>query len=151
MQLHQLKKTTAKKQKRLGRGYGSAKGGHTAGRGQKGQKSRSSVPIWFEGGQLPQIRRFPYIRGKSRFKSLKKEVVHINLNQLNQLKKNTQVNPKALVDAGLVKPKELERKHIKVLGRGKLEIPLTVKLDTSQSAKAKIEAAGGKVQSGQPA
>lgn len=56
--------------KRVGRGYGSGKGGHTAGRGNKGQGSRTGggVPLWFEGGQLPLIKRMPMWRGKGRFK-----------------------------------------------------------------------------------
>lgn len=149
MKLHQLSKTTTKPKKRLGRGYGSGKGGHTTVRGTKGQKSRSKIPMWFEGGQLPQIRRFPFIRGKGRFKSLKPDVVEINLSQLNTLKPNSQVNPKTLVDMGLVRPADIKSKHIKILGRGKLEVPLNINLPTSKSARNKIEAAGGKVNRGQ--
>ncbi|MBU1070791.1 uL15 family ribosomal protein, partial [Patescibacteria group bacterium] len=52
MNLSNLPKITQRPKKRVGRGYGSGKGGHTSGRGQKGQKSRSKIPIWFEGGQL---------------------------------------------------------------------------------------------------
>src|SRR3990167_1873787 len=65
-------KTTTTRKKRLGQGYGSGKGGHTVGRGQKGQKSRKgkSIPLWFEGGQLPGVKKFPMIRGKSRFSTL---------------------------------------------------------------------------------
>jgi ribosomal protein L15 len=79
MKLHQLPKTTTRAQKRLGRGYGSGKGGHTSSRGQKGDLARGSVPAWFEGGQLPQIRRFPFQRGKLRFKSLIPKPVLITL------------------------------------------------------------------------
>ena len=67
MKLHQLTKTTTRSQKRRGRGYGSGVGGHTVGRGAKGQKARSNVSLWFEGGQLPLTKRLPFWRGKSRF------------------------------------------------------------------------------------
>ena len=59
--LQKLAKTVTKSNKRVGRGYGSGKGGHTASRGQKGQKSRvgSKIPLWFEGGQLPGVKKYP--------------------------------------------------------------------------------------------
>jgi ribosomal protein L15 len=70
--LSSLTKITTGSKKRLGRGYGSGKGGHTSSRGQKGQKSRvgSKVPLWFEGGALPLSKRIPMWRGKGRFKSM---------------------------------------------------------------------------------
>lgn len=145
MDLSNLPKTTTKSNKRPGRGYGSGKGGHTSGRGQKGQKSRSSVPIWFEGGQLPQIRRFPFIRGKSRLKSIKPDTIEINLSQLNQFRSGTTIDPKTLIKAKMVTEKELEQKTVKVLGRGKVEKPLTIKVDISKSAAEKIKQAGGTV------
>jgi large subunit ribosomal protein L15 len=149
MKLHNLTKTTSKKSKRLGRGYGSGVGGHTTTRGQKGQRSRSKIADWFEGGQLPQIRRFPFIRGKNRFKSLKKQTIEINLNSLNRFKANQTVDLKALVDTGLISQSELIQGQVKILGNGTLEKPLTVTLETSKKAQQKIEAAGGKVDRGQ--
>lgn len=146
MKLNQLPKTVKTAGKRLGRGYGSGVGGHTSTRGQKGQNSRGSMAIWFEGGQLPQIRRFPFIKGKGRFKSLKREIVEINLDQLNKLKPNTVVTPKALVEAGLVRLKDIETKTIKILGRGEITVPLKISLPVSLKAKAKIEAAGGSLE-----
>ncbi len=103
--LNQLEKTTTKKKKRLGRGYGSGKGGHTSSRGMKGQKSRggSKVPLWFEGGQLPLIRRIPFIRGKGRFKTVEPtaEITFIDINKfdfdvvsLNTLKANKIIDPR---------------------------------------------------------
>lgn len=67
--LSSIKSIMDKPKKRVGRGFGSQKGGHTSGRGQKGQKSRrgSKIPLWFEGGQLPLIKRLPMLRGKGRF------------------------------------------------------------------------------------
>jgi large subunit ribosomal protein L15 len=145
MELSQLTKTTTRSKKRLGRGYGSLKGGHTSSRGQKGQTSRSKIAIWFEGGQLPQIRRFPFIRGKNRFKSLKKDTILIDLSQLKDLKANTTVNPKLLVDLKLLKPKELQSKLVKILGRGDIHTALNITIPTSKNAQTKIEKAGGKV------
>lgn len=147
--LHTLEKTTTKSKKRLGRGYGSGKGGHTSSRGQKGQNSRSSVALWFEGGQLPQIRRFPFIKGKGRFQSLKTDVTIINVGQLNSFKKETTVNVKSLIEAGLVSQKDAANTTIKILGEGELNVALTVQLPVSKSAQQKIEKAGGKVTSEQ--
>ena len=66
MQLHELPKIITKGKKRVGRGYGSGKGGHTTGRGAKGQNIRGQVPLYFEGSKMrkPLIRRLPLLRGK---------------------------------------------------------------------------------------
>lgn len=144
--LQTLPKTTVRPKKRLGHGYGSGKGGHTSGRGQKGQNSRNQVPIWFEGGQLPQIRRFPFIRGKSRFEPLHLKPIEINLGALDpKFKAGSEVTTKSLIEAGLVKKSELKFRPVKILGRGTLTKALTIKLPASSKAQAKIEAAGGKV------
>lgn len=148
MYLHQLPKTTSTPKKRRGQGYGSGKGGHTTGRGQKGQRSRSSLPMWFEGGQLPQIRRFPFTRGKSRFVPLVPKPVEINVSSLNRFPQHTRIDPKSLIETGIIKAKDSTYRPIKILGRGKLDVALTVALPTSTTARQKIEAAGGKVVSG---
>ena len=145
MNLSKLPKTTTKSTKRLGRGYGSGKGGHTSTRGQKGQKSRSKVPIWFEGGQLPQIRRFPFIRGKSRLKSLKPNLIEINLSQLKSFRSGSIVDHKSLLKAGLLKNSELKKSTVKILGRGKIDKPLKINIHTSLKAAEKIKKAGGTV------
>ena len=146
MNLSNLPKTTTRPKKRLGLGYGSGKGGHTSSRGQKGQNSRNSVPLWFEGGQLPQIRRFPFIRGKRRFNSLNQETLIISLTQLNKFAANTVVDLKKLVEAHLVRQKDLAKKQVKVMANGKIETSLTIALFTTKAAEAKIVAAGGTVQ-----
>lgn len=144
--LSQLPKLTTKQKKRLGRGYGSGRGGHTSSRGQKGQKSRGSVPIWFEGGQLPLIRRTPFIKGKSRMESLKDRPVVITTQALNKLADNTIVDRQAVVEKlGLRLPKT-KNWPVKVVNRGKLERQLTVKLPTTKSAAEAIAKAGGAVQ-----
>lgn len=145
MNLNQLPKSTIPKKKRRGQGYGSGKGGHTSGRGEKGQRSRGGIPLWFEGGQLPQIRRFPFVRGKHRFQSVNPEAVEVNLTILNQLTPGSVVNPKTLMEAGLVSAKSLKHQTIKILGQGKITIPLIVEVLTSKIAADKIVAAGGKV------
>jgi len=145
MKLNNLPKTTTKPKKRLGQGYGSGKGGHTSSRGQKGQNSRNSVPLWFEGGQLPQIRRFPFIRGKRRFKSLNREVIIVSLTQLNKFSKDTVIDLKKLVDAHIITQKDIADKRIKVVANGSIEVPLEVHINTTKAAETKIIAAGGKV------
>lgn len=149
MKLHSLKSTVAQKSKRLGRGYGSAKGGHTSSRGQKGQNSRNSVPLWFEGGQLPSIRRFPFIRGKRKFTSLTPPTKVIHLNQLVIFKANQVVNIKSLLQEGLISESDILNKRLKILARGTLDKPLTVEVATSKAAQKVIESAGGKVDRGQ--
>jgi large subunit ribosomal protein L15 len=148
MKLNELPTTTTRSKKRLGQGYGSGKGGHTSSRGQKGQRSRGSIPTWFEGGQLPQIRRFPFIRGKSRFESLTPKPVEINVSALNRLPANSHITPKTLIDHGFVKPRDIKYRPIKILGRGTLSTALIISVPVSKSAQLKIEAAGGKIDRG---
>ena len=145
MQLSSLPKTTTRSKKRKGRGYGSGAGGHTSTRGMKGQKSRSSVAIWFEGGQLPLAKRVPFLKGKDRFKPLSK-VVTVNIGQLNDIKAGTTVTAQTLVQSRLISLKEASSAIIKVLGGGDLTTALKFKdLKVSKSAKIKIEKAGGSV------
>src|SRR3990167_8819264 len=91
MTLSKLTKTTARPKKRLGLGYGSGKGGHTSSRGQKGQKSRSSVRLSFTGSSWVWFKRLPFMRGKSRFNSYGSKVTLITLSMLDQLKSGTKV------------------------------------------------------------
>ena len=127
--------------KRVGRGNSSGHGTYS-GRGVKGQKARSGgqIPAKFEGGQTPLVKRLPHKRG---FKNpFRKEYVPINLDQLRRFPRGAEVNLERLVEAGLIKsPKQL----VKILGQGDLSYALTVVAHRfSASAKAKIEAAGGK-------
>lgn len=145
MKLNALKKTTKRKTKRVGRGYGSGKGGHSASRGSKGQRARSKVKIWFEGGQLPLIKRLPFQRGKGRFKSIRNKPVIVNLKYLNLLPKGARVTVDSLVKHGIVQEKTAKEDGVKVLGDGKLEKPLKVELATSKAAAKAIEKAGGSV------
>jgi len=126
-----------KKAKRVGRGD------TTAGKGTKGQKARSggAKPRWFEGGQMPLYRRLPKRGFKNPFR---KEYQVVNLDRLNALfDKGAEVDREALRAKGLIKKAD---KPVKILARGEINKPLTVKVDAvSASAKEKIEAAGGKV------
>ena len=149
MQLHKLPKTTTPSKKRVGRGYGCGIGGHTSGRGQKGQKSRNSVAIWFEGGQLPFKKRSPFLRGKDRFKTLNVQPVIINVDKLNTLPADSEVTLDTLVKHNLVTLREATHSPVKILGRGTINVALTIKhLPLSAQAADKIVKAGGKVQKG---
>ena len=131
-----------KARKRVGRGVGSG-GGKTAGRGSKGQNARSGggVRPGYEGGQMPIHRRLPKRGFKNPFK---KVFAVINVQDLNRFAAETVVDEIELVKSGLVKG---ARDGIKVLGKGDIQVPLTVKVNgTSESARQKIEAAGGKIE-----
>lgn len=147
MKLHQLPKITTRKKKRLGRGYGSGKGGHTVGRGAKGDKARGKVPLTFAGTKIKKswLKRLPFWRGRGRQKSIKPDPIAVNLDLLSRhFKKGEKVDLKALVGKGIIKKKEMDR-GVKILGRGKIERPLTITLPCSKKAAEKIVAAGGKV------
>jgi large subunit ribosomal protein L15 len=147
MRLNKLPKTTIRKKKRVGRGYGSGKGGHTAGRGHKGQKARSKVPSGFEGGQTPLFRRLPLKRGEGNIRTRPKPVV-VSVRYLNLLPEKSRVTLEALIEAGIVAGNEARQCGVKILDGGELNRSLVVALPCSKSAKAKIVAAGGKVEVG---
>ncbi len=144
MNLNELKPAEGSKFKafRKGRGHGSGNG-KTAGRGHKGQNARSGggVRPGFEGGQMPLYRRIP----KRGFKCINtKEIVAINISLLNVFEDGAVVDIDALKSKGLVSN---PRDGVKILGNGDLTKNLTVKVNHySQSAKEKIEAAGGKAE-----
>jgi large subunit ribosomal protein L15 len=128
-----------KKIKRVGRGNASGTG-TTAGRGTKGQGSRSGgkVPSWFEGGQMPIYRRLPKRGFKNRFR---KEYAIINIRDLAGFESGSVVDRQALKDKGKISSLDVA---VKLLANGEIGFPLTVKLDkASGSAVEKIEKAGG--------
>ena len=132
-----------KERKRVGRGDGSGHGTYS-GRGCKGQKSRSGYKMnrGFEGGQLPLIKRLPRKRGFVNI--FRTEYSIINISQLNKFEAGSEVTPERLVAAGVVKSL---RHPIKILAEGDITYPLVVKANKfSAAAKAKIEAAGRKVE-----
>ncbi|MXZ00285.1 50S ribosomal protein L15 [Candidatus Poribacteria bacterium] len=143
MKLNELKPApgSKRKRKRVGRGPGSGRG-KTCGRGHKGQKSRSgsSIPAWFEGGQMPLVRRLPK-RGPRRTGHKRLEYDIINVETLNLFTDTAVVTPESLREAGLIKRKDA---LIKILGDGELEKELKVQAHRfSKSAIEKIESKGG--------
>ena len=128
--------------KRVGRGVGSGNG-KTAGRGTKGHNSRSGggVRPGYEGGQMPLHRRLP----KRGFTNIfKKKIAVINVRDLARFESGSTVDEAALVRVGLVKGR---RDGIKILGKGEITIPLTVKVNgASKNAREKILAAGGNIE-----
>ena len=124
---------------RRGRGHASGNG-KTAGKGHKGQKARSGAPrTGFEGGQMPLYRRLPK-RGFTNRNTL--DIEAINISALERFDNDTEVTVETLIEAGVIRnPKD----GVKILGNGELTKKLTVKANAfSESAKAKIEALGGK-------
>lgn len=144
MKLHELRPAKGSRfaRTRKGRGIGSGLG-KTAGRGQKGQKARSGggVRRGFEGGQMPLHRRIP----KRGFTNVfKKEAAVINIRDLGRFPAGTVITPSLLRSEGLVKG---SRAVIKLLGKGELDRPLTVRVhQVSKGAAEKVIAAGGKVE-----
>ena len=123
---------------RRGRGHGSGNG-KTAGKGHKGQKARSGATRpGFEGGQMPLYRRIPK-RGFTNRNS--KDIVAVNISVLDRLEDGIDVTPDTLVAAGIIKN---TRDGVKLLGNGSLTKKFNIKyIAVSESAKSKIEAAGG--------
>lgn len=144
MNLSSLKPAEGSKQSdnfRRGRGHGSGNG-KTAGKGHKGQKARSGATRpGFEGGQMPLYRRIPK-RGFTCRNS--KEIIGVNVSSLERFDNGAEVSVATLVEQGIVRnPKD----GVKILGNGELTKKLTVKANAfSESAIAKIEAAGGKAE-----
>ena len=126
---------------RRGRGHGSGNG-KTAGKGHKGQKARSGAPRpGFEGGQMPLYRRIPK-RGFTNRNTL--DIEAINVSDLEKFDNDTEVTIETLIEAGVIKS---AKDGVKVLGNGELTKKLNVKVNAfSESAKAKIEALGGKAE-----
>ena len=144
MKLQELKPAEGSTQsvKRVGRGTGSGLG-KTSGKGHKGQKARSgSKKNGFEGGQMPLARRLP----KRGFTNIfAKEYTVVNVGELEKLENGTTVTAELLKKQGIIS--KIEKDGLKVLGRGELTKKLTVKAAAfSESAKEKIEQAGGKAE-----
>jgi large subunit ribosomal protein L15 len=145
MDLSSLRAPTGatKKRKRVGRGDASGQGG-TSGRGDKGQKARSGgkVRAGFEGGQMPMARRLPKRGFRNPFRD---KYVAVNLTDLcRKFTKGAIIDEAALFDSGIIKKKGSD---IKILAKGEIDFPVTVKIvRISQAAKDKITAAGGSIE-----
>ncbi|WP_046470652.1 50S ribosomal protein L15 [Allosalinactinospora lopnorensis] len=142
LKLHHLRPAAGANKAKIRKGRGEASKGKTAGRGTKGTKARSTVPVGFEGGQMPLIRRVPKLKGFSnaRFKTVYQVV---NLDKLSELYPNGgEVTVEDLVAKGAVR----KNKPVKVLGTGEISVAVQVSAHAfSVSAKEKIAAAGGSV------
>lgn len=143
MKLGELKpaKGAVKKRRRVGRGPASGTGSQ-AGKGHKGQKSRSGATHrpWFEGGQMPLQRRVPK-RGFTNIHA--KPVLIVNVADLERIGEAT-VNAEVLVKRGVIRS---AKPKLKVLGNGELKTAVSVRAHAfSEAARQKIEAAGGKVE-----
>jgi large subunit ribosomal protein L15 len=148
MKLHELNspKGAKKKRKRVGRGIAAGQG-KTAGRGIKGQNARSGggVRPYFEGGQLPLVRKLPFARGVGFRNPYRVQYKPVNVKRLvDYFEDGALVAPETLAEVGIIKsPKEL----VSILGEGELDRAYTVRAHRiSASARAKIEAAGGTVE-----
>ena len=139
MKPHELRPSPGsnKARKRVGRGEGSGRG-KTAGRGTKGTKARGSVHTFFEGGQMPLVRRIPKLKG---FTPPNRKVYGaVNVGDLSAVE-GTEIGPDELRASGLVHKRD---KLIKVLGNGEIDRAVTVTAHAfSATARSKIEAAGG--------
>ena len=145
MKLHELKPAqgAVKSRKRLGRGTATGQG-KTAGRGQKGQWSRSGggVRVGFEGGQMPLARRLPKRGFKNPFRKIYTEV---NVELLNRFENGTEITAELLKSTGAIS--KIEKDGVKILGEGNLERAITVQAAKfTASAQEKIEKAGGKAE-----
>jgi large subunit ribosomal protein L15 len=142
LKLHHLRPAPGSNKSRVRKGRGEASKGKTAGRGTKGTKARSTVPVGFEGGQMPLIRRVPKLKGFSnaRFRTTYQVV---NLDKLSELfPEGGEVTVESLVAKGAVRKNQL----VKVLGTGEISVAVQVSAHAfSSSAKEKITAAGGSV------
>jgi large subunit ribosomal protein L15 len=147
MELHDLKpnKGAHKDRKRVGRGPAAGQG-KTAGRGMKGQNSRSGggVAPYHQGGNLPFFRKLPFMRGEGFTVRNRINYEEVNLEDLADFAAGTEITPELLVENGLVKKLGLP---VKILGRGDVSVALKVKANKiSKSAQEKIESAGGSVE-----
>ena len=138
MKIHDLKPAagSTRRRKRVGRGI-AGKGGKTAGRGTKGQKARDTVPVSFEGGQLPMNMRIPKLKGFTNPFRVEYQAINLDTIEASGL---DEITPDSLLAKGLVSKGAL----VKVLGRGELGRSVTVKAHAfSKSAESAISAAGG--------
>ncbi|MBD3368915.1 50S ribosomal protein L15 [Candidatus Fermentibacteria bacterium] len=138
--LQHLRPAKGARRKNVRRGSGrSARRGGTSGRGEKGQKHRSKVKNWFEGGQMPIQRRLTHKGFNNR--RFSKEYQIVNVSFLQRFEDGTEVTPDVLKEAGLISSR---RKPVKILGDGELERKLKVKAHAfSEKAAEMIRSTGG--------
>ena len=147
MKLNDLFPNPGSTKPRKRKGIGPSGGqGKTAGRGQKGQSSRTGEGghLYRQGGNLPFFRRLPFIRGEGFTPPNRVEYNVVNLDQLNRFESGTVITPELLAKANILSH---AANPVVILGRGELTVPLKISVQrVSKSARAKIEAAGGTVE-----
>ncbi|HVN52736.1 MAG TPA: 50S ribosomal protein L15 [Anaerolineaceae bacterium] len=147
MKLHDLKPNEGAKKERKRVGHGISAGqGKTSGRGTKGQHARSGEGprLYNQGGNLPFYRHLPFMRGQGFTPPNRVVYSEVNLDQLSAFPADSEITPAVLIEASLVRKPE---NPIVILGRGEVTVPLKVRVHrVSKGAKAKIEAAGGSVE-----
>ncbi|MBU2577720.1 50S ribosomal protein L15 [Patescibacteria group bacterium] len=146
MDLSQLPTTNSKGKKRLGRGYGSGRGGHTSTRGHKGQKARGSIGLFFQGTKFKKslIKRLPLFRGKGKLKS-QTDVIVVDAKALSVFKDNELVNFDSLQKNGILSKKLRKNTLVKILGSAEVKVPLNIALPVSKTVRENIQKAGGKI------
>ena len=147
MKLHDIKPAegSVTKKKRVGRGLGSGQGTY-AGRGKKGKHARSggTKAPYHQGGNLPLVRKLPFVRGVGFTSRNKIHYAPVNVDDLNEFAVGAEINPMVLTEAGLI---HSAGTPVVVLGRGEVSKALTVKAHRiSETARQKIEAAGGSIE-----
>ena len=142
IKFHHLKPTPGSSKSKLRKGRGeSGKRGKTAGRGTKGTGARKTVPAYFEGGQIPLYRRIPKLKGLKN--TPKMSYVVVNVSDLQEKDLKGDIDPDVLQQNGLTRKKGL----VKLLGNGDITNTVNIKVHAiSESAKKKIEDAGGTVE-----
>lgn len=147
MQLHDLRPPAGSRKRKVRVGRGMASGsGKTSGRGIKGQNARSGggKGPYFEGGQLPLVRRLPFRRGFTNIRRVEYKPINVAFLQERFGDGYQEITPEVLIEAGVIKK---SHKAVAILGNGEISSALTVKAHRfSKSAKEKIEAAGGTVE-----
>lgn len=146
MNKYRSSKIIIRRSKRVGRGYGSGKGGHTTGRGQKGQKARRKIGVIFEGYKVKKsiIKRLPLRRGRGKFSPHSKPII-IKTSLLNLLPQDSTVDIQFLVKMGIVNKRDADLFGVKILGDGSVEKKLKIAVPISHSAAKLIEKAGGEM------
>jgi large subunit ribosomal protein L15 len=147
MNLNDLKPNEGSKKprKRVGHGQGAGQG-KTSGRGTKGQSARAGKPVrlYLQGGNLPFFRHLPFMRGQGFTPPNQVTYNEVNLDQLSEFPANSEITPEILREASLVRK---AKNPVVLLGRGEVTVPLKVRVHrVTKSARAKIEAAGGSVE-----
>lgn len=132
-----MPKVVSKSKKRVGRGMGSGKGSHTSGRGQKGQKSRGTISVLFEGMKMRKsyLKRLPLMRGKGKFHA-KSQPEIVGYERLAKLPEGTEITLEKLVKAGIVNERLAKVNGVKILSIGKNPRKFKFSVATSGSVKA---------------